>query len=170
MYFFKKRKVLWCVLNLNFFNCMLSNHAFVNSRDCKGFFKDPEPQGSPVNFDLRNPSLHILLIFGFFVGFLLTWVFFETPFSKKREWWSLLYISAVGNYLKIEICLLILLPRRFWIFISNLCNSNYSVLKENSQVWQKLREQLGEQFAFKSCVVTHSHQVWARGEVILVKS
>ena len=35
-------------------------------RDCKGFFEDPEPRGSPANFNLRNPGVFILEIFATF--------------------------------------------------------------------------------------------------------
>ena len=36
------------------------------TRDAKGFFEDPEPRGSPANFNLRNPGVFILEIFATF--------------------------------------------------------------------------------------------------------
>ena len=44
-------------------------------RDAKGFFEDPKPQGSPADFDIRNPRVYILMIFAFFEGFLSTGVY-----------------------------------------------------------------------------------------------
>ena len=41
----------------------------VKTRDCKGFFEDPETRGSPADFYLRNPGVYNLGIFAFFGDF-----------------------------------------------------------------------------------------------------
>ena len=59
----------------------------ISARDCKGFFEDPETQGSPADFYLRNPGVYNLGIFAFFGDFLSTpeifRVLFFTDFFKK---------------------------------------------------------------------------------------
>ena len=51
---------------LNLYTHFVSYASFICTRDAKGFFEDPEPQGSPANFNLRNPEVFILEIFATF--------------------------------------------------------------------------------------------------------
>ena len=60
------------VIKVDMMRFGVRNGFLIQTRDCKGFFEDPEPRGSPAYFYLRNPGVYNLGIFAFFGDFLST--------------------------------------------------------------------------------------------------